>query len=132
MKRKKTEPGRQAGQGKAERYMKPSLLLALEEGKVHHGYELLKSIQVFGFVRGNAPPGMVYRHLRQLEEDGLVISDWQTDEPGPARRTYKITPEGREVLAGWVEFMKEQAKNLNAFVERYNKLISNKLQSSNH
>jgi PadR family transcriptional regulator, regulatory protein PadR len=127
MKRKKTDTGRQAGQGKAERYMKPSLLLALEEGQSCHGYELVKSIQDYGFVQGKAPPGMVYRHLRQLEEDGFVTSSWQTDEAGPAKRAYKITPEGREALTGWVDFMGQQAKNLNAFVERYNKLINNKL-----
>jgi PadR family transcriptional regulator, regulatory protein PadR len=121
---KKKNTSTPTGQGKAERYMKPCLLLALEEGQEPYGYELLKSIQEYGFLQGNAAPGMIYRHLRQLEENGFVISNWQTDEAGPARRTYKITPEGQEALAGWVEFMSQQARNLLSFIERYNKLTS--------
>jgi len=112
----------QSGQGKAERYMKPSLLLALEEGQARYGYDLLTAILEFGFLQGKAPPGMVYRHLRQLEEEGFVRSDWQTEESGPARRMYEITAEGREALAGWVEFMEQQADNLRNFVERYRRL----------
>lgn len=114
----------QSGQGKAERYMKPSLLLALREGQARYGYDLLSSIQEYGFVQGKAPPGMVYRHLRQLEEEGFVRSDWQTEESGPARRMYEITAEGSEALAGWVEFMEQQAANLQRFVQRYRQLPS--------
>jgi PadR family transcriptional regulator PadR len=61
------------GQGKRERYIQPSLLMGLLL-KPSYGYELIQSIQEFGFVEGQAPPGMVYRHLRQLEKDGLVTS----------------------------------------------------------
>lgn len=113
--------GGQRGQGKAERYMKPSLLLALEEGRARYGYDLLTTIQEYGFMQGKAPPGMVYRHLRQLEEDGFVLSTWQTDDSGPAKRMYEITSEGKDALAGWVDFMEQQAKNLESFVARYRK-----------
>ncbi len=116
---KQGQKARQTGQGKAERYMKPSLLLALQEGQARYGYDLLGIIQDFGFVQGKAPPGMVYRHLRQLEEEGFVQSAWQTEESGPAKRMYEITAEGRDALAGWVEFMEEQALHLERFVARY-------------
>jgi DNA-binding PadR family transcriptional regulator len=62
--------------------------------------------------------------LRQLEEDGFVTSSWQTDEAGPAKRAYNITPEGRDALCGWVDFMEQQAMNLLDFVERFKKLSS--------
>jgi DNA-binding PadR family transcriptional regulator len=54
-----------------------------------------------------------------MEEDGLVSSEWQTEGTGPAKRIYNITEEGKEVLAIWIDVMKRQAKNLNAFVEMY-------------
>ncbi len=57
--------------------MQPSILLGLLL-KASYGYELIQNIQKFGFVEGQAPPGMIYRHLRQLEEDGLVSSNWET------------------------------------------------------
>ena len=106
--------------GKQERYIQPSLLLGLLL-KASYGYELIKNIQTFGFVQGQAPPGMIYRHLRQLEEDGLVSSNWETKGTGPAKRMYTITEEGKEVLAIWIDYMKKQAGTLNEFIGAYRK-----------
>ncbi len=105
-------------QSKKERYIQPSILLALY-GNHSYGYELIQEIQKFGFVQGQAPPGMIYRHLRQLEEDGLVRSEWETEGGGPAKRVYHITSEGREVLRLWIEFMETQAENLRNFISVY-------------
>ena len=108
-------------QGKQERYIQPSILLGLLL-KASYGYEIIQNIQRFGFVEGQAPPGMIYRHLRQLEQDGLVFSKWETKGAGPAKRVYTITEEGKEVLAIWIDYMRKQAKNLNAFINRYERL----------
>jgi len=104
--------------GKRERYMQPSILLGLYP-KPSYGYELIQNIQKFGFVQGQAPPGMIYRHLHQLEGDGLVSSEWNTEATGPAKRMYYLTEEGKETLALWVDYMERQAKTLIAFVEQY-------------
>jgi PadR family transcriptional regulator PadR len=108
-------------QGKQERYIQPSVLLGLLL-KASYGYEIIQTIQRFGFVEGQAPPGMIYRHLRQLEEDGLVSSKWETEGAGPAKRMYDITEEGKEILSAWIDYMKRQAQNLNAFIETYEKM----------
>ena len=107
-------------QDKQERYIQPSVLLSLYLNP-SYGYEIIKNIQMFGFVEGHAPPGMIYRHLRQLEEDGLVLSEWKTEDPGPARRMYCITGEGIEVLTLWIDYMERQADNLYSFTERFRK-----------
>ena len=109
------------GQGKRERYLQPSLLMGLLL-KPSYGYELIQSIQEFGFVEGQAPPGMVYRHLRQLEGDGLVTSEWETEGSGPAKRIYELTADGAEVLSLWIEHMEGQAQKLGKFIERYGSL----------
>jgi len=106
--------------GKAERYIQPSLLLGLKI-KPSYGYELINSLHEFGFVRGPAPPGMIYRHLRGLEADGLVCSEWQTEGSGPARRIYRLMPEGEEALSLWIDYMQEQVQNLMSFIKEYNK-----------
>lgn len=111
----------QPGSGKTERYIQPSLLLGLKI-KPSYGYELIHNIQNFGFVRGPAPPGMIYRHLRDLEADGLVQSEWQTEGSGPARRIYRLTEEGEEALALWINYMENQANNLMNFMNEYKKL----------
>lgn len=112
-------------QGKPDRYIQPSLLLGLLP-EASYGYELIRNIQRFGFVEGQAPPGMIYRHLRQLEQDGLVSSQWQTEGAGPAKRMYHITEEGKGVLAVWIDYMQRQAKNLTAFIQIYEKLLKGK------
>jgi poly-beta-hydroxybutyrate-responsive repressor len=106
------------GQGRRERYVQPSLLMGLFRGP-SYGYGLIKSIQEFGFMRGQVPPGMIYRHLRQLEEDGLVSSSWETEGAGPAKRVYRLTPEGEEVLSIWIDHMEQQVQNLASFIEHY-------------
>lgn len=98
--------------------MQPSILLGLYL-ETSYGYELIHNIQRFGFVEGQAPPGMMYRHLRQLEEEGLVCSEWKTEDAGPARRVYQITPDGKEVLALWIQYMEQQVKKLQDFIEQY-------------
>jgi len=120
-KRKKAVKSTHPGSGKTDRYIQPSLLLGLKR-KPSYGYELIHNIQNFGFVRGQAPPGMIYRHLRELEAGGLVCSEWQTEGSGPARRIYRLTFEGEEALALWIEYMQGQANKLFNFIQQYEQL----------
>ena len=110
------------GPGKPDRYMQPSILMALLSGE-SYGYEMLQRISEYGFLKGEAPPGMIYRHLRQMEEDQLVLSRWEAEGTGPARRVYAITQEGREVLEAWVGYMERQAVLLQDFAARYSRAI---------
>jgi PadR family transcriptional regulator PadR len=109
---------RTAGSGKAERYIQPSILMGLRR-KPSYGYEIIQTIQEFGFVEGQAPPGMIYRHLRDLEAAGLVISSWKTEGTGPAKRVYELTSEGEEALALWAGYMEQQAQKLASFIKAY-------------
>jgi poly-beta-hydroxybutyrate-responsive repressor len=123
MGRSNRNSGNLPGSGKQERFMQPSVLMALLKGP-SYGYELIHTIQEFGFVQGQAPPGMIYRHLRQLEDDGLVTSEWETGGTGAAKRIYHITAEGRDVLDSWIEYMSGQAEKLTGFISIYNRLVS--------
>ena len=111
---------RQGGSGKSERYIQPSILMGLRH-KPSYGYEIIQTIQEFGFVEGQAPPGMIYRHLRDLEAAGLVISSWKTEGAGPAKRVYEMTPEGEKALALWVKYMEQQAQKLMSFIKAFRK-----------
>ena len=111
---------RRAGSGKEERYIQPSILLGLRR-KPSYGYEIIQTIQEFGFVEGQAPPGMIYRHLRDLEAAGLVTSAWKTEDTGPARRVYELTPEGQKALSLWVHYMEQQAQKLMNFIKAFRK-----------
>jgi len=116
---KKTQ--RRPQQGKKDRFMQPSILLGLY-AKPSYGYELIQNIQRFGFVEGLAPPGMIYRHLRQMEEDGLVSSQWETVGVGPAKRIYQLTDDGKQMLGIWIEYIEQQVRNLNELIRQYQEL----------
>ncbi len=111
------------GGGRRERYVQPSILMALLEGATY-GYELIRKLSDYGFIRGEAPPGMIYRHLRQMEEEGMVASSWEVGGGGPAKRLYTLTNEGREVLDAWIDFMERQADTLRDFAKRYRRRMS--------
>jgi poly-beta-hydroxybutyrate-responsive repressor len=115
---RKTKSPRRSGSKKRERYIQPSILLALKQNP-SYGYELIQQMPRFGFIRGQAPPGMIYRHLRELEDNGLVLSEWETGGTGPAKRVYQITEEGLEVLEFWIGYMKDQSERLLTFIEMY-------------
>lgn len=96
-------------------FMAPCLLLALEEEQ-SHGYDLMAALAPFGL--GQTHPSLVYRALRQMEEDGLVCSMWDTETgAGPARRVYHITKDGQRYLDGWVQDLEETDRVLHAFME---------------
>lgn len=114
---------KKVGGSKPQRYVQPSLLMALSEGP-SYGYQLIQMIGEYGFLQGDAPPGMIYRHLRQMDEEGLVTSTWDAEGDGPAKRVYSITPEGGEVLEAWIHHMTRQRDRLDAFIERYRQQLS--------
>ena len=122
---RKTSPTSHPGSKKTERYIQPCILLALKT-KSSYGYELIQEIGRFGFIEGKVPPGMIYRHLRELEENGLVLSEWETQGTGPAKRVYQLTAEGLEVLDFWIDYMNSQADKLLNFIKIYQKLLKKK------
>jgi PadR family transcriptional regulator len=102
---------------RVERFVEPTLLLLLRERPVH-GYELLERIPELG-VEGRVDIGNLYRLLRSLEQEGLVRSEWSADLPGPAKRTYELTDEGRHLLDRWAEALERAQGTISSFLDRY-------------
>lgn len=105
-----------------EKFMQPCLLLLLKQQSIH-GYDLIQSLPDFGFAERSLDPGSVYRNLRRLEEDGLVASHWDVSEGGPARRLYRLTDEGEEMLHAWAIHIRQQRKRMDDFLERYHNIF---------
>jgi len=109
--------------GRASRYLVPALLLLLAE-KSSHGYELTERYSELGFTEANFDPGAIYRTLKLLESEELIKSRWDTEETGPAKKVYSITPEGIEMLSSWTVNIQKRKKIFEVFIERYNNLKS--------
>ncbi len=105
-----------------ERFIQPCMLLLLYE-KPAHGYELMDSLKEFGFEDG-ADPGLVYRNLRKLEKEGRVESEWETKGAGPAKRLYKVTPEGIDLIHSCSLHIRNNIERLGYFLKRYEQNFS--------
>ena len=84
-----------------------------------HGYELIERLPEVVGSEAKIDVGNLYRLLRGLEEEGVVTSEWSADLPGPAKRTYELTDEGRALLDRWAESLREAQGVLSSFLERY-------------
>jgi poly-beta-hydroxybutyrate-responsive repressor len=115
--RRLVRPGHWHVHARVERFVEPSLLLLLRERPLH-GYELLERLPEVG-VEGRVDIGNLYRLLRALEEEGLVTSEWSADLPGPAKRTYELTDQGRRLLDRWAEALRRAQGTIDNFLERY-------------
>jgi PadR family transcriptional regulator, regulatory protein PadR len=114
--RRLVRPGHWDVRARVERFVEPSLLLLLRERPLH-GYELLDRIPELG--EGRVDIGNLYRLLRRLEDEGLVRSEWSADLPGPAKRTYELTAEGRRLLDRWAEALQGAQNTIAKFLDRY-------------
>lgn len=108
---------RHRGGGRIERFQVPAVLLLLRE-RPAHGYDLLDRLpELTG--DGRVDVGNLYRLLRALEEQGLVRSEWDERLPGPAKRTYELTGEGRTALDHWAAALAATRSRLDLFLRRY-------------
>jgi len=110
----------QCPSGRMTRFLQPRLLLLLAKMKQSHGYELIEHIGELGFEEETPDVGAVYRNLRNMEKEGLVTSEWDTKGTGPARRLYRLTLDGEEMLHSWAVSIRQRKIALEQFLEAYN------------
>jgi PadR family transcriptional regulator PadR len=94
----------------------PYVLLFLKNWSAH-GYQIMQTLTLLGFAA--VDPATVYRTLRQMEREGLVLSSWETGAAGPARRTYRITESGEQFLNQWADALGAYQRFLDRFFELY-------------
>jgi PadR family transcriptional regulator, regulatory protein PadR len=117
--RRRIGPGEWAVRARVERFGEPALLLLLSE-RPAHGYDLLEQLPELTGER-RIDMGNLYRVLRALEEDGIVRSEWRDDAPGPSKRIYELTDEGRRLLGGWADALRTNQDLVSSFLDRYEK-----------
>jgi poly-beta-hydroxybutyrate-responsive repressor len=98
------------------RLVQPAIVALLAEEPLH-GYLLVQRLTDMSMFGGQKPdPAGVYRNLRAMEKDGLVVSSWDTGDSGPAKRRFELTRDGRACLAKWTQTLEEYAIALNDLV----------------
>jgi DNA-binding PadR family transcriptional regulator len=57
-----------------------------------------------------------------LEKNRNVISEWDVDKGGPARRVYKLTSNGEKHLEEWAAVLDHVSKSMGRFVKEVRSL----------
>src|SRR6187401_1413441 len=85
------------------------LILSLVEARPRHGYEISKLIEERSAGRLKLKVASLYPLLYRLEERGWIAGKWIEKAGERRRRFYRLTAEGRKVLAAqrdnWREFV---------------------------
>lgn len=76
-----------------------TLILSLLSEEPMYGYQITQELQQRSQGYFEMKEGLLYPALHQMEQDGLVRSEWQRVEGSRRRKYYSITEEGRKVLA---------------------------------
>jgi transcriptional regulator len=85
------------------------LILSLVEARPRHGYEISKLIELRseGVLKFNV--ASLYPLLYRLEQRGWIKGRWVEEAGQRRRRFYRLTPEGKKMLAAqrntWREFV---------------------------
>jgi DNA-binding PadR family transcriptional regulator len=80
------------------------LILAMVGEGVNSGYGMRKEMNRMRGGRWSAESGSVYRVLRRLERDGLVIEARKVGVPNRERTEYELTAQGEGALQSWLTF----------------------------
>jgi PadR family transcriptional regulator PadR len=85
------------------------LILSLVDARPRHGYEISKLIVQRSRGRLKFKVASLYPLLYRLEERGWIAGKWVEKAGERRRRFYRLTPEGKRVLAAqrdhWLQFV---------------------------
>lgn len=99
------------------RLLRPAILSVLAKGG-SHGYAMFEELRRLAVVGDRVPDHTgVYRMLQVMEKEGLVVSDWECPESGPAKRNYRLTTRGRACLERWKRTLDEYRRTIDLLLK---------------
>jgi len=104
--------------GNLYRFVEPVVLLLLKQKGHSYGYDLSGELQAHALTDAEIERAALYRTLRHLEANGNVVSEWETDKGGPARRVYRLTAQGERHLEEWAAVLDHVSKSMARFVRQ--------------
>lgn len=107
---------------KQGRHAPAFILLFLAEGP-SYGLDLLKKMDSL-LPCNKIDSAAIYRSLKDLEQEELVVSEWDTSNSGPAKKYYRITEKGLNELTEFKKHIEVKIQNLNFFLGKYEDLKS--------
>ena len=82
--------------------LQPAIMTILSK-EAMHGYRITHALANMALFCGQTPDATgVYRMLKTMESRGLVKSNWDLSDTGPARRRFQLTNDGKTCLKQWM------------------------------
>jgi len=95
-----------------DRLIQPAILIVLSEGPLH-GYRVAERIGEMSSFAGHKPDvSGVYRFLKRMDQKGYLVGSWDVSEGGPAKKCYRITPQGQVCLRNWIGTLEDYRNNI--------------------
>jgi PadR family transcriptional regulator, regulatory protein PadR len=94
----------------------PMLILSILSSGRMYGYQIMRELEERSDGYFTMTAALLYPALHQLEQDGLVSSQWEDGQGRRQRKYYTITQEGTNALASsrseWERFIGSLQKTL--------------------
>ena len=105
------------GRRRVRNLLRPTLLFLMHQ-RPAHGYDLVDRLRSFGVE--DIDPSLIYRALRDMEEEGYIQSTWDEEKTqGPPRRVYTLTSEGDNNLQYHVEDLQTTRSRIDQLLQAY-------------
>ena len=82
-----------------------------------YGYQIAKIIEASAEDMPLMKQGALYPVLRSLESGGLLEREVEPSVSGPPRRYYRITEDGRKILAKWRDIWYQTRRLVDTVIE---------------
>ncbi|SHE76290.1 Transcriptional regulator PadR-like family protein [Marinitoga hydrogenitolerans DSM 16785] len=103
------------------------LLLFLKQQPTH-GYLLSTKLKNLGFEITD--PAIIYRHLKKMENFGLIYSKIHPGKDGPPKKVFYITDDGKNYLKEIIRNIENRIIVLKQFLNEYERSENNEDSNS--
>ncbi len=91
----------------------PALVMAVLGRQPLHGYGIAQEVKRLSDEALTMKESTLYPALRVLEQDGLIVGEWQPQEKGADRKVYTLTEQGAEEARKRTQELKDYAALIN-------------------
>lgn len=100
-----------------DKFLQPNILTLLLQQDLH-GYMIIQELNKMELFKGEKiDRAGIYRTLKNMEEKGLLSSEWDIKDLGATKRIYKITRSGKACLASWVQTLEAYTQMIETIIE---------------
>ena len=96
----------------------PALVLAVLSRQPLHGYGIAREVKLLSDDALSMKEATLYPALRVLEQDGLIIGEWEPQEKGADRKVYTLTDAGAKEARRRTQALKDYTTLIHTVLEK--------------